>query len=103
MFNKMNPKLLNILYNNFNNYPYNLNKNEINQKEINPNNINNINYNNEMKLNPSEYIFEKYGKRGWLCENCNNFNFASRIKCNKCGQILEYKESLNGKDSNKSL
>ena len=36
-------------------------------------------------MSPSHYIFEKFGKRGWQCENCNNFNFESRIKCNRCG------------------
>ena len=84
---------INILYNNFNNYPSNINKLEMNKGELNNmnnmnniNNINNINMQkNQIKLDPSEYIFEKYGKRGWLCECCNNFNFASRMKCNKCG------------------
>ena len=31
------------------------------------------------KLNPEDYIFEKFGKRGWQCERCNNFNFESKI------------------------
>ena len=31
------------------------------------------------KLNPEDYIFEKFGKRGWQCEKCNNFNFESKI------------------------
>ena len=35
--------------------------------------------------NEEEYIFEKFGKRGWQCEKCNNFNFESRTKCNRCG------------------
>ena len=35
--------------------------------------------------NEDEYIFEKFGKRGWQCEKCNNFNFESRTKCNRCG------------------
>ena len=30
------------------------------------------------KLNPEDYIFEKFGKKGWQCENCNNFNFESK-------------------------
>ena len=65
-----------------------MNKGELNNMNNmnNMNNINNINMQkNQIKLDPSEYIFEKYGKRGWLCECCNNFNFASRMKCNKCG------------------
>ena len=31
-----------------------------------------------------EYIFEKFGKRGWECEKCNNFNFETRNICNRC-------------------
>ena len=30
------------------------------------------------KLNPEDFIFEKFGKRGWQCERCNNFNFESK-------------------------
>ena len=30
------------------------------------------------KLNPEDFIFEKFGKRGWQCEKCNNFNFESK-------------------------
>ena len=26
-----------------------------------------------------DYIFEKFGKRGWQCEHCNNFNFESKF------------------------
>ena len=43
--------------------------------KYNPNNIKEINY---------EYIFEKFGKRGWECEKCNNFNFETRNICNRC-------------------
>ena len=70
---------INILYNNFNNYQNNLNNN--NQIQNEGNDINN----NISKLNTSEYFFERYGKLGWLCQDCNNFNFSSRTKCNKCG------------------
>ena len=35
-------------------------------------------------MEEEEYIFEKFGKRGWQCEKCNNFNFESRTKCNRC-------------------
>ena len=43
------------------------------------------------KLDPEDFIFEKFGKRGWQCENCNNFNFESRIKCNRCGVKMKPK------------
>lgn len=29
------------------------------------------------KLNKEDYLFEKFGKRGWQCLRCNNFNFES--------------------------
>ena len=38
-------------------------------------------------LKDEEYIFKKFGKRGWQCSKCNNFNFESRIKCNRCYEI----------------
>ena len=51
----------------------------------NPNNVANM---NGMSLNQApnqkggfrreDYIFEKFGKRGWQCEHCNNFNFESK-------------------------
>jgi ABC-type antimicrobial peptide transport system permease subunit len=40
-----------------------------------------------LNLKEEEYIFEKFGKRGWQCSSCNNFNFESRIKCNRCQEI----------------
>ena len=38
-------------------------------------------------LKDEEYIFKKFGKRGWQCSKCNNFNFESRIKCNRCSEL----------------
>ena len=31
-----------------------------------------------------EYIVEMFGRRGWICEGCNNFNYESRKNCNRC-------------------
>ncbi|MCQ2820958.1 MAG: zinc finger Ran-binding domain-containing protein [archaeon] len=31
-----------------------------------------------------DYIIVRYGKRGWICKKCNNFNFAGRKACNRC-------------------
>ena len=31
-----------------------------------------------------EYTVEMFGRRGWICEECNNFNYDSRKKCNRC-------------------
>ncbi len=47
---------------------------------LNNDNSNNVIQQNQIsKLNPEDYIFEKFGKRGWQCEKCNNFNFESKI------------------------
>ena len=45
-----------------------------------------------------------YGRRGWICELCNNFNFDSRKKCNRCHsdkmqkKIAEYLIELNNQN-----
>ena len=68
---------------NFNSFPTNY-QNQIyfqNNMMFNKENQNNImqQQNQINKLNPEDYIFEKFGKRGWQCEKCNNFNFESKI------------------------
>ncbi len=68
---------------NFNSFPTNY-QNQIyfqNNMMFNKENQNNImqQQNQITKLNPEDYIFEKFGKRGWQCEKCNNFNFESKI------------------------
>lgn len=40
--------------------------------------INNTNGNYTSKFDPEEYIVEMFGKRGWICEACNNFNYESK-------------------------
>ena len=34
-----------------------------------------------------EYITYMFGRRGWICDLCNNFNFESRKKCNRCQML----------------
>ena len=36
-------------------------------------------------------LYEKFGKRGWQCEICRNFNFEARVKCNRCGSSMKPK------------
>ena len=36
------------------------------------------------KEEDDEYITEMFGRRGWICEDCNNFNYETRNKCNRC-------------------
>ena len=96
-----NPKI--IYGNNCLNYLY-LNENNlinpINQFNFNANQMNTLNYekpyfnyNNASTKNYSkkiidDYTLEMFGRRGWICQNCNNFNYESRKKCNRC-QIIK--------------
>jgi hypothetical protein len=67
---------------------------------------------NLQKLEKKDYIVEMFGRRGWICSLCNNFNYETRNKCNRCGiikkpkiiidlkQKFEPKESKEIKDRN---
>ena len=69
--------------------------NTITNKNDNQNNIQNNNINNgaqkakktkkkKKKKIDDEYTIEMFGRRGWICEGCNNFNYESRKNCNRC-------------------
>ena len=32
-----------------------------------------------------DYVIEMFGRVGWICDQCNNFNYDTRNKCNRCG------------------
>ena len=72
------------------------------EEEINDesNNLNEKKKNNE-KPKISEYLVEMFGRKGWICKLCNNFNYETRIKCNRCGilknpkRIAETKQRFN--------
>ena len=34
-----------------------------------------------------DYTIEILGRRGWICEKCQNFNYQSRKTCNRCKKI----------------
>ena len=34
--------------------------------------------------NNSNKNLEMFGKKGWICNYCNNFNYENRTKCNRC-------------------
>ena len=61
-------------------------------KQINtPMNMNN-NYMNNQYLQlkkesnkEEDYEIEMFGRIGWICDQCNNFNYNTRNKCNRCG------------------
>ena len=86
-----------------------MNLNIINQINF----INNNNYHhrprfNSLKLSEGNLIFSYFnnifnnnelnGKKGWYCPYCNNFNYESRIKCNRCKKpknFLDFKNIKN--------
>jgi hypothetical protein len=72
------------------------------------NNFNNANNNNglnnniktdERQLEPKDYLIKMFGRVGWICKQCNNFNFETRNKCNRCYIIKNPKtiEEINKK------
>ena len=38
-------------------------------------------------LNEEDYLIRMFGRFGWVCRICNNFNFESRNICNRCKAI----------------
>ena len=54
------------------------------QNEIEPpkNNILNNNQINNLKFD--DFKIKMFGRFGWICSLCNNFNFDTRNKCNRC-------------------
>ena len=64
------------------------NKNEKNCENSNENSIQKFKKNKKKKKKKKklddEYTIEMFGRRGWICEGCNNFNYESRKNCNRC-------------------
>ena len=55
------------------------------QNKFSPNIDSNQNeYKKRKKKIIDEYTIEMFGRRGWICELCNNFNYETRKKCNRC-------------------
>ena len=38
-----------------------------------------------------------FGKKGWICVLCNNFNFETRVKCNRCKELKNPKKIIKPK------
>ena len=36
-----------------------------------------------------KYITQMFGRRGWICDLCNNFNYLGRKKCNRCHMLMK--------------
>ena len=88
--------LYNCQINNYNpncnyNYNYSQNQSKINfcpnyyneNRKMNKNNALNIKIKKNKKI-IDDYTLEMFGRRGWICQECNNFNYETRKKCNKC-------------------
>jgi len=61
------------------------------------------NYNNDQTKNYTkkiidDYTLEMFGRRGWICQYCNNFNYETRKKCNRCHITKVAKKVTNGQD-----
>jgi hypothetical protein len=54
------------------------------------------------KNNEDEYLTQMFGKMGWICALCNNFNYQSRNKCNRCGALKKPKKILNADNTKNS-
>ena len=46
----------------------------------------------ENGLAEDEYSIKMFGKKGWICVLCNNFNFETRILCNRCKSLKNPKK-----------
>ena len=86
-----NQFLNNQFFLNGNNYFYPINQINFNFNQINTFNNEMIKfmYNNPEKKKSNkkyidDYTIEMFGRRGWICIKCNNFNYETRKKCNRC-------------------
>jgi hypothetical protein len=80
-----------------------------NNKMNNYYNFNNYYYhhqgitNTNTNLNSDEYITEMFGRRGWICNLCSNFNYETRKKCNKCNEIKNPRKIIHNNNNNNNM
>ena len=60
------------------------NKKNVANTNLNANQKTKKNKKKKKKKIEDEYTVEMFGRRGWICEGCNNFNYESRKNCNRC-------------------
>ena len=66
------------------------------QNKLNPNfDINQNEPKKSTKKIIDDYTIEMFGRRGWICELCNNFNYETRKKCNRCRINKKPKKIIN--------
>ena len=96
MINNQIIQMNNNITNNINN-----NMNINNNTNHNKNNVKHKKKKTKKKLKPyDDYTLEMFGRRGWICEECNNFNYESRNKCNRCGIPKKPKKIIRNKIKN---
>jgi hypothetical protein len=67
------------------------------QSDAIPNKVENKNKGKENVFPEEEYSTQMFGKKGWICVLCNNFNFETRIMCNRCKALKNPKKIVNAK------
>ena len=126
IYQQNNQNLINNFNKMSNNYPLHGNVNGLNAQNNNYL-MNNNEYSNYFSKNPfqhkniqeaqnttnkqrkkkviDEYTIEMFGRRGWICDLCNNFNYDTRKKCNRCHILKKPKkiEEYLQAEKNKSL
>ena len=95
-FQKNQIQIENTLNNNFQNSNFNYDNKIQNSKNGNTmiminNNVPIFSQNKNINNN-----IEMFGKKGWICPFCNNFNYENRTKCNRC-KIVKYNKNHNKK------
>ena len=82
--------------------PSNFNNKENNnfnsESKTKQNKIENKNTSKENGLAEEEYYTQMFGKKGWICVLCNNFNFETRVMCNRCKALKNPKKIVNIKN-----
>ena len=98
-FHKNQIQIKNTLNNNFQNSNINYENKIQNSKNGNRENTMIMINNNipifSQNININKNI-EMFGKKGWICPFCNNFNYENRTKCNRC-KIVKYNKNHNKK------
>ena len=98
-FQKNQIQIENTLNNNFQNSNINYENKIQNSKNGNRENTMIMINNNipifSQNININKNI-EMFGKKGWICPFCNNFNYENRTKCNRC-KIVKYNKNHNKK------
>ena len=83
---------------NFKNNENNSNNYIKSESNIFSNQVENVSKGKENDLEKEEeYSIKMFGKKGWICVLCNNFNFETRAKCNRCKASKNPKKIVNTK------